>query len=704
MIGALMTLPPNVMIQALGWSLIHFLWQGSLLAAVLWASLLLAKKPAVRYAMAFGILVVMTLMPVVNFVLLNQEPSTNVIAGKSATLSNYVSGAPSPDYFLSRQFGTHDSSFRHIAGIDAGTAAVWIWFSGVLLFSVRTVGGWILLRQLRRGLSSLSDELHGRCRALQHRFGIAQSVGFFHSIAIDAPAVLGWFRPIVLLPLSTLAGLSPDQFEAIIAHELAHIKRFDYLANLFQLFAETVLFYHPAVWWVNRVIRTERENCCDDLAVSVAGSAFEYVRALAHMEKLRSVGSFALAANGGSLMARISRLLGRPVRPRPGIAAVVLAVLGLTGSLLAASRLSGGVFDLFQIDRYSQYPSVTTASAIPVSPDTRQQVVSNVKQTTTVDELLLAQASPAPKPQASSTAKPQPAAKSAAVESGSSYISDLAAAGYKNLTADQLVALKIQGVTPQYVSEVKASGLNPDTDQLITMKVQGIDGQYVRYIRATGLAPNLDEIIAMKVQGVTPEYIQQVRAGGWNPTADQIIAMKVQGVKPSDASEYTKLGLSKLTVDQLIAFRVQGITPEYIQSIRSAGFTNLSADDYIGMKVQGVTPEYIQQIRAGGWNPTADQIVAMKVQGVKPSDASEYTKLGLPKLTVDQLIAFRVQGITPGYIQSIRSAGFTNLNADDYIGMKVQGVTPEFINRARQHGFKDLTAHQIIALKAAGVL
>ena len=130
-------------------------------------------------------------------------------------------------------------------------------------------------------------------------------------------------KPVVLLPASALAGLTPQQLEAILAHELAHIRRHDYLVNLLQTLVETLLFYHPAVWWLSRRIRIERENCCDDLAVSLCGDPCTYARALADLEALRGPArSLAMAANGGSLLQRVRRLLGAPTsrRTRPGLA------------------------------------------------------------------------------------------------------------------------------------------------------------------------------------------------------------------------------------------------------------------------------------------------------------------------------------------------------------------------------------------------
>jgi hypothetical protein len=158
-------------------------------------------------------------------------------------------------------------------------------------------------------------------------------VTLLKSALVEVPTVLGWLQPVILLPAAALTGLNPDQLKAILAHELAHIRRWDYLANIAQTVVEILGFYHPAVWWVSSRIRIERENCCDDLAVQVCGNSLQYAKALTSMEEIRhNRTDLAMAASGGSLMARIARLLGRPtVDDRrfawlPGLIALLLVV------------------------------------------------------------------------------------------------------------------------------------------------------------------------------------------------------------------------------------------------------------------------------------------------------------------------------------------------------------------------------------------
>ena len=170
-------------------------------------------------------------------------------------------------------------------------------------------GGWIVVLRVGRSGEPLTDLAASAIfRELLDRLSISWPVRLARSALVQVPSVIGALRPMVLLPMQTLTGLTPDQLRGLLAHELAHIRRHDYLVNAIQTIVETLLFYHPAVWWMGRVIRQERENACDDLAAEVCDRA-TYARALATMEKLRHLPAVALGADGGSLVSRIRRIL-----------------------------------------------------------------------------------------------------------------------------------------------------------------------------------------------------------------------------------------------------------------------------------------------------------------------------------------------------------------------------------------------------------
>jgi GWxTD domain-containing protein len=285
---------------AVGWTLLHSLWEGAIVSAVLAAVLLATRSPRVRYAAACAAMIVM-------------------LAGFGLTLFCVMpDGAPGMRTLraLSLPEWNVRPGMHALGGSNARLAAAvpWLapfWIAGVWIFCLRHLAGWISASRLRRrGVCLASERWQAELARLSDRLRVSRPVRLLESCMADAPMVLGHFRPVILMPIGLLTGLPAGQIEAILVHELAHIRRFDYLVNVLERFMESLLFYHPAVWWMARVIRAERENCCDDVVVATRGNAHEYAVALAALEQNRWSGrQSAVAATGGSLMKRIRRLL-----------------------------------------------------------------------------------------------------------------------------------------------------------------------------------------------------------------------------------------------------------------------------------------------------------------------------------------------------------------------------------------------------------
>jgi GWxTD domain-containing protein len=253
-----------------------------------------------------------------------------------------------------------------------------LWMAGVLAFQLRGLVAWIGARRLRgTGVCAAPGVWVNRLDQLAQRARLSKQVMLLESCLAEVPVVIGYLRPAILLPVGLLAGLPAAQVEAILLHELAHIRRHDYLVNLVQMFVEGLLFYHPAVWWISAVIRAERENCCDDVVVATQGDAYGYAAALAALEERRAVsGDAVLAANGGSLVKRIRRLLAQPEGPRTGLSPVLSAVL-LTVTLV-------GAMALWQTAPASAAPQPATPAAAPQSvPATPRQAAVQIAQAQT---------------------------------------------------------------------------------------------------------------------------------------------------------------------------------------------------------------------------------------------------------------------------------------------------------------------------------
>ena len=663
-----------IVMHSLGWALLHFLWQGTALAALAAAAMALCRRTSARYVIGVGALVLMFLAPVATF-LYSQGHSGVADTAKSSPLAAVARPTARDRAAASESIFPSFHTTRCAPLVDALPWLVEAWLLGVAFFSLRSAGGFLLIERERRRQSMLvSPRVLEVCYALQRRLGVNRAIAYFECKWLQTPAVIGWFRPVVFLPVSALTGLSEDQLQAVIAHELAHIKRFDPFVNVFQVCVETVLFYHPAIWWLNKKIRTEREHCCDEMAVALCGNAVEYARALTLMEEWRSAPVFAMAANRGPLTERVVRVLGLKTL------GAGMRGIGLTSSILclAAALIAGNA--LLGMAHPSSAHADSSWQATP------NAVAGSAAHTAT-------QSSPASKP---SPAQPQAAESSRS----SSYIDAMKSVGLADLTIEQLIALKTQDVTPEYVRGLQEQGLHPDVEKLIAMRVQDVTPEYVRDLHQAGLNPTEDQLIGLKVQGADAEYYRGLREAGLNPDINHLIGMKVQGVTPEYVRDMRAAGFA-VTADQVISMKVQDVTPQYVKEMRDQG-VDLDAGDAISMRVQSVTPEYVRQMQALGLKPKAGELISMRVQDVTPEYVREVQALGL-KPSVGEFISMRVQDVTPEYIKALQAAGF-KFSVGEIIGAKVQDVTPEFIERAQKHGFKDLSLQKLIQLRQLGIL
>ena len=326
--------------HALGWTIFHSLWQGAIAALLLAAGLALVRSSRARYALACLSMLAMLAAFILTFALLMPR--------QQALVSPAADGVPISRIPIGVPFPKAPADWRSILAPVLPWMAP-LWLAGVVVFHLHGLASWLAARRLRRtGVCCASDPWPDRLHRLRARLRLSRPVTLLESCFAEVPVVIGHLRPVILLPLGVLANLPPDQIEAILLHELAHIRRFDYLVNLVQTAVEGLLFYHPAIWWISRVIRAERENCCDDLVVATSGDAHAYAVALAQLEQNRSAAlETALAATGGSLVKRIRRLLHQPEGPRPSLTPVLSAgLLTLAAALALTAWQSKPVKDL----------------------------------------------------------------------------------------------------------------------------------------------------------------------------------------------------------------------------------------------------------------------------------------------------------------------------------------------------------------------
>lgn len=365
----------------LAWILLHSLWQGAAVAALLWAVLQIVKQSRsnLRYCLACAALVATGLMPVVTGFALRDLLRDDALkatidsAESAANVSNAViindpvpissqemnvplrTSAPLqfPDARIAKSAAPSRwkgpvRSFRRFVDSYSGIV-VFGWMLGVAFSAIRLLSSFRAVRTLRRSAIPVSDaDLMQTFVGLMQRYHLDRSISLKQCADVAVPTVLGWLRPVVLIPLAWSSQMSLEQIEALLAHELAHIKRHDYLVNLWQTFIETVLFYHPSVWWISNTIRDEREHCCDAIALCVIKNHRLYVDSLLQMARAALPPELVLSAGGGNLKARIERILGLPstIAPASGPVIVLVTVFLMTMLTSAALLRTAGADDV----------------------------------------------------------------------------------------------------------------------------------------------------------------------------------------------------------------------------------------------------------------------------------------------------------------------------------------------------------------------
>jgi len=389
--NALTDILSHQVVYKLGWTLLHLLWQAAAVALLLAILLRLLRRASanLRYIVACTALALVVVLPVATIQLIQAPASYSAVRAESApSLSPQVE---TEEIALLKPLESPAPGIPLVVLLEPALPyIVAAWLLGVLTLSVWHLGGWAHLQRLKRRIVKKADAaLIETLSALAAKLKVARPVQLAESALVQIPAVVGWLRPVILLPAAAVTGLTTEQLEALLAHELAHIRRCDYLVNMLQTVVEILGFYHPAVWWISHKIRDERENCCDDLAVNVCGDKMRYARALAEMERIRSSQpEFALAANGGNLFTRICRLIGKGSAPKPRfnwaaalIAALLILALAIPTTLAISRRRSTGADDNAAAARAPDANNIPPAPPVLVTDanETRVQTLFEFK-------------------------------------------------------------------------------------------------------------------------------------------------------------------------------------------------------------------------------------------------------------------------------------------------------------------------------------
>jgi beta-lactamase regulating signal transducer with metallopeptidase domain/uncharacterized protein (UPF0335 family) len=709
--------------QALGWALLHLLWQATIVAGILAAVLALMSRQSAsaRYVVSCGALALVFAMFVATTIRA-YDPAAAPIAIASGD------SAPSPE--------TMKVSLRQLPVLIAASAAeglrdralsaaasarnqlpsiVAIWLAGVVLLSARLLVSWIRARRLiHRGTRPASSEWQRVAAHLSGALGLRRAVTLLESAAVEVPSVIGSLRPIILLPASALTGMTPEQIEMVLAHEMAHIRRHDFLVNLLQAVVETLMFYHPAVWWMSRRVRVERENCCDDLAVAVCGNPIQYARALTRLEELRaSALPVVVAANGGSLLDRIRRIAagraeGTTSSSRWAAAVAMLAILALVVAVPSLPALAA---------RQEKKKTEARVEAQAQKAETKVEVVelrhdddADNDNDTDVDVDVDTDADydfdyDVDIPEAPEPPEPPdfPIAVEPAIAIALDGITPVPAVAPVAMVPPAIAMTPMPPMPPMRAPRAPRAMAALAAADWADAQDRDDDDEKDHELGAGGKM-TVDELISLRATGVTPEYVNTMRAIFPGLTLRQVTSLSALGVNEAFIKEMRNAGFDVKAARDATSLKAVGVTPEYVREMRAAGYTIATAREATSMRAVGVTPEYVREMKAAGFDVTsARDITSMRAVGVDPDFVRDMRALGFDMKSARDATSLSAVGVTASWVRDMRAAGVKLDSAKDATSLRALGVTPELVKKLAAAGYSNLTVRELSRLAAAGV-
>ena len=296
--------------SALGWTLIHSIWQGFAILLVFGILYYIFKPSATRYGLGIGALTLQFLAAIATFFSVYQPANFSAVLPINQAFGNFSLNNPNLIFTPKKLSLLQQTEFYLQNNLDV---FVTTWLLGTTLLLLRLVVGFTHVQSLKvQQVHPISADIQALMNTLLEKIQMPTSIKLLESARATVPMTIGWIKPVVLLPVGIASGLTIKQLEAILAHELAHIKRYDYLVNIFQNFVEILFFFHPVTWFISGKVRDERENCCDDFAIEICGDSLVLAKALTQVASFQQQPLLAMAfgAKRQTFMDRIKRIIG----------------------------------------------------------------------------------------------------------------------------------------------------------------------------------------------------------------------------------------------------------------------------------------------------------------------------------------------------------------------------------------------------------
>lgn len=664
-------------------ALLNATWQSAVLAAFAAIALRLHGRTSttVRCAVWCGVLAVVVALPIVDFL---SQRSIHVASVASVSVAGERFGGLSSRASGPRVVARRASAVRAVgvpkveaptprrapldlaalelavAGIvnQIGAGLFWLWLAGSALCALRLGYGLMLIAIMRRGLEPLAGDWLDRRSCARRRVAVAAGE------RVAVPCLIGFLRPTIVIPRPLVEELRTDDLRRIVLHEASHAQRYDDWTNLFVQLARAVLFFNPIVHVLAARIGVEREIACDDRVIELSGDRLVYAECLSTMARAVSMRrAYAVPGFFGGraqIVVRIEQLLDRAhdsssrLGRTPAAAVAASAMLALLLAqvgfpVVAATAVAApNAGDALPMPLHDVARQIPHAGAIAIEKPARVQrsttpvAAARARAATTSHPQPVVVARLTPPTQRSfdvrvvsvaTRTRIAPSTRSIAVvaargetalassDQPRDFVDELAAAGYRGLSVDQLIRLRDHGVDGTYLAGLRAAGYaGLSVEDVIRLRDHGVDPSYIGAMKRAGYGGlSAEDLIRLRDHGVDAETARALTASEHRRlTPEELITLRDHGVDSSYANAMAALGIAVPT-DQMVKLRDHGVDPGFIESMRRSGYSGLSADQLIELRDHGVDANYVEHIRrffSDGHKPTVGELVRLRDSGI----------------------------------------------------------------------------------------
>jgi len=696
----------NLVVATVTQILVHSLWQGGIIALLLAAALFFLKNADARLRYALSCLALASVIAwcaLTGFYFSMKAEWTAVPDEQQAVVQDSADS-----HATVASLTTSSELTGEFYRLGNGSLYRWlfpVWAIGVVLLSAYHMLGWRRMSRLtRRGTDNIPPAWKERFANLCEEMRLMKTVGVVGSSRISVPCVFGWVKPVVLLPVSIFSGLGAAEIEMIVVHELAHVRRNDILVNILQTAAETLLFFNPAVWWISRQIRAEREHCCDDAVVACRQDKLGYARALASLEEWRAVsGGFVAAAGSSSLLWRIRRIVGATTgRTRPvsvGVAGIFLFAVLLGAGMVLFGGPAQEVRAQTTLEKAENFEkqSGDINGRWEIESDGRRTHIDmrfgrrmNVGFTVRNDEL------------------------SGTIDENTTYARIIRDAGTFHLVGKfdkDDDGLWGRGelyfrANPDYIKEMESMGFDlGDDEDVLSLAVHNVTLDYTRGMEELGYDDlSLNKLVEAHIHDVTPEFIREfIELGYKDLKIDRLIEMSIHDADPDFVRGLAEYGYRDLPARKLVEMRIHDADPDFVAGLAEVGYTGLDPSRLVELRIHDVTPEYIRRLSEFGYKDiTAAKLVEMRIHDVSPDYIRQLTELGYNDLSPSKLVEMKIHDVSPSYIRELAELGYKDISPSRLVEMCIHDVSPRFIRKLQEKGYDDLSPRELVDFKIHG--